>query len=186
VPAAFSLIMDQVGGPRTRGVIKRARMPSFDVVSKVDLMEFDNALNTAQKEVGTRYDFRGTNTTLERTPEGIVVRTSDEAHLESTLQILRERLVKRGVSPRCLDPQKLEPATHKSVRQAIHLKQGIAQDTAKKMVKAIKDSKMKVQAQIQGEELRVTGKSRDDLQAAIAFLRKEDFGMDLQFVNFRD
>lgn len=161
-------------------------MPSFDAVSKVNLMEVDNALNVAQKEVSTRYDFRGTNTTFERLEEGIVVRTADEPHLEAALQILRERLVKRGVSPRCLDPQKLEAATHQTVRQVVKVKQGIETETAKKMVKKIKDAKFKVQAQIQGDELRVTGKSRDDLQAVINFLKKEDFGIELQFVNFRD
>ncbi len=161
-------------------------MPSFDVVSKVNMMEVDNAINVAQKEVGTRYDFRGTNTTYERLEEGIVVRTSDTPHLEAALQILRERLVKRGVSPRCLEPLKLEAATHQTVRQVVKVKQGIETETAKKLVKKLKDAKFKVQAQIQGDEVRVTGKNRDDLQEAIAFLKKEDLGLDLQFINFRD
>ena len=161
-------------------------MPSFDVVSKVDLMELDNALNVAIKELGTRYDFRGTNTSLERTPEGIIFRSSDEPHLEAAIMVLRERMAKRNVPPRCLDPQKVEPASAKSVRQMVKVKQGIEIETAKKLVKKIKDSKIKVQASIQGDELRVTGKNRDDLQAAIALLRREDFGLDLQFVNFRD
>jgi uncharacterized protein YajQ (UPF0234 family) len=161
-------------------------MPSFDVVSKVDLMELDNAVNVAQKEITTRYDFRGTNSALERKDETIIVRTSDVEHLESALQILRERLVKRGVSARCLDPQKLEDATHKTVRQTVKIKQGIESEVAKKMVKRLKDEKFKVQASIQGDELRVTGKNRDDLQTVIAFLKKEDYGLDLQFVNFRD
>ncbi|MDX2024286.1 MAG: YajQ family cyclic di-GMP-binding protein [Deltaproteobacteria bacterium] len=161
-------------------------MPSFDVVSKVDLMELDNAVNVAQKEITTRYDFRGTNSAFELKDETITVRTSDVEHLEAALQILRERLVKRGVSPRCLDPQKLEDATHKTVRQVVKIKQGIESDVAKKIVKRLKDEKFKVQASIQGDELRVTGKNRDDLQSVIAFLRKEDYGLDLQFVNFRD
>jgi uncharacterized protein YajQ (UPF0234 family) len=161
-------------------------MPSFDVVSKVNLMELDNALNTAAKEVGQRYDFRGTGTTLERTREGIVIRTSDEPHLEAAVTVLRERMSKRNVSQRCLDPQPLEAAAAKTVRQLVKIKQGIESDTAKKMVKAMKDAKLKVQASIQGDELRVTGKNRDDLQAAIALLRREDYGLDLQFVNFRD
>jgi uncharacterized protein YajQ (UPF0234 family) len=161
-------------------------MPSFDVVSKVDLMEFDNALNVALKELSTRYDFRGTNTSLERTPEGIVARSSDEPHLEAAITVLRERMAKRNVPPRCLDPQKVEPAAAQSVRQIVKIKQGIEVETAKKLVKKLKDSKIKVQASIQGDELRVTGKNRDDLQAAIALLRREDFGLDLQFVNFRD
>jgi uncharacterized protein YajQ (UPF0234 family) len=161
-------------------------MPSFDVVSKVNLMELDNALNTASKEVGQRYDFRGTNTTLERTPEGIVIRTSDEPHLEAAVTVLRERMAKRNVSQKCLDPQTVEAATHQTVRQLVKIKQGIESDTAKKMVKSLKDAKLKVQASIQGDELRVTGKNRDDLQSAIAHLKREDYGVDLQFVNFRD
>jgi len=161
-------------------------MPSFDVVSKVDLMELDNAVNIAQKEVSTRYDFRGTNSTYEVKDETIIVRTSDVEHLEAMLQMLRERLVKRGVSARCLDPQKLEDATHKTVRQVVKIKQGIEVEVAKKIVKKIKDEKFKVQASIQGDELRISGKNRDDLQTVIAYIRKEDFGLDLQFENFRD
>lgn len=161
-------------------------MPSFDVVSKVNLMELDNALNTALKELGQRYDFRGTNTHLERTPEGIVIRSSDEQHVEAALTVLRERMSKRGVSQRCLDPQKAEPAASKSMRMLVLIKQGIDTDTAKKMVKTIKDSKIKVQGSIQGDEVRVTGKNKDDLQTAIQMLKREDFGIDLQFVNFRD
>ncbi len=161
-------------------------MPSFDVVSKIDLMELDNALNTTQKELAQRYDFRGTNTSFERTPEGIVLRTSDEQHLDAATSVLRERMAKRNVSQRCLDPQPAEPAAGRTLRQLIKLKQGIETETGKKIVKAIKDSKIKVQASIQGEEVRVTGKNRDDLQAAIALLRREDFGLDLQFTNFRD
>jgi len=161
-------------------------MPSFDVVSKVDLMELDNAVNIAQKEVSTRYDFRGTSSTYEVKDETIIVRTSDVEHLEAMLQMLRERLVKRGVSARCLDPQKLEDATHKTVRQVVKIKQGIEVEVAKKIVKKIKDEKFKVQASIQGDELRISGKNRDDLQTVIAYIRKEDFGLDLQFENFRD
>jgi uncharacterized protein YajQ (UPF0234 family) len=161
-------------------------MPSFDVVSKVDLMELDNALNIARKELGTRYDFRGTNTDLERGPEGIVIRSSDEPHAAAALTVLRERMAKRNVSQRALDPGPVEAAGGKTVRQLVAIKQGIEMETAKKIVKAVKDSKIKVQAQIQGDELRLAGKNRDDLQAAIAFLRKGDYGLDLQFVNFRE
>jgi uncharacterized protein YajQ (UPF0234 family) len=161
-------------------------MPSFDVVSKVNLMELDNALNTAAKELAQRYDFRGTNTSLERGPEGITIRSSDEPHANAALTVLRERMAKRSVSQRCLDPKEVEPAGGQTVRQLVIVKQGIEAETAKKIVKAVKDSKIKVQAQIQGDELRVTGKNRDDLQAAIAFLRRADYGIDLQYVNFRD
>jgi uncharacterized protein YajQ (UPF0234 family) len=161
-------------------------MPSFDVVSKVDLMELDNAINTAAKELGQRYDFRGTNTTVERTPEGIIVRTSDESHATSAVQVLRDRMAKRNVSPRCLDVGDPEAAGGRTIRLLIKIKQGIESETGKKIAKQIRDSKLKVQASIQGDELRITGKNRDDLQAAIALLRREDFGIDLQFVNFRD
>jgi uncharacterized protein YajQ (UPF0234 family) len=161
-------------------------MPSFDVVSKVDLMELDNAINTARKEIGQRYDFRGTNTDLERGPEGIVIRASDESRAAAALSVLRERMSKRGVSQRCLDPKDVEAAGGKTVRQLVVVKQGIETETAKKIVKTLKDSKLKVQAQIQEDELRITGKNRDELQAAIALLRKNDFGIDLQFSNFRE
>jgi cyclic-di-GMP-binding protein len=161
-------------------------MPSFDVVSKVDLMELDNALNTAKKEIAQRYDFRGTGTDIERGPEGIVIRTSDEQHATAALTVLRERMAKRNVSQRCLDPKDVEPAGGRTVRQLVLVKQGIETETAKKIVKAIKDAKLKVQAQIQGDELRVTGKNKDELQGAIQLVRRNDFGIDLQFVNFRD
>ena len=161
-------------------------MPSFDVVSKVDLMELDNAINTAQKELSQRYDFRGTNTQLERTPEGIILRTSDEPRATATLQVLRERMAKRNVSQRCLDPGDVEPAGGQTVRQLVKIKQGIETETAKKIVKAVKDSKIKVQAQIQGDELRVSGKNKDDLQGAMQLIRRGDFGIDLQYINFRE
>jgi uncharacterized protein YajQ (UPF0234 family) len=161
-------------------------MPSFDVVSKVNLMELDNALNTAQKELAQRYDFRGTNTSLERLPEGIVLRTSDEPHATSAVQVLRERMAKRNVSQRCLDVGDFEAAGGQTIRVLIKIKQGIEAETAKKINRTIKDSKLKLQATIQGDEVRVTGKNKDDLQAGIALLRREDFGIDLQFINFRD
>ena len=161
-------------------------MPSFDVVSKINVMELDNALNTAAKEIAQRYDFRGTSTTIERGPEGITIRSSDEPHAAAALSVLRERMAKRNVSQRCLDSGDVQAAGGQTVRQLVVVKQGIDMETAKQIVKAIKDAKLKVQAQIQGDELRVTGKSRDDLQSAIAFLRRGDYGIDLQYVNFRD
>src|SRR5215467_3930751 len=178
---AFACVISDYGRRRPQ----RA-MPSFDVVSKVDLMELDNGLNTARKELGQRYDFRGTNTDIERTPEGIIIRSSDEPHAAAALTVLRERIAKRGVSQRSLDPKPVEAAGGRTVRQLVLVKQGIEMETAKKIVKAVKDSKLKVQASIQGDELRVTGKNRDDLQSAIALMRRNDFGIDLQFVNFRE
>jgi uncharacterized protein YajQ (UPF0234 family) len=174
------------GLPFSAGFRDCRGMPSFDVVSKTNLMEIDNAINTAQKELAQRYDFRGTNTSLERTPEGIVLRTSDEAHVTSAIQVLRERMAKRNVSQRCLDIGDPVSAAAQSLRVLIKIKQGIETEVGKKINKAIKDSKLKVQSSIQGDEVRVTGKNRDDLQSAIALLKGEDFGIDLQFINFRD
>ncbi len=161
-------------------------MPSFDVVSKVNLMELDNALHVAIKEIANRFDFRGSNTQLERTPEGLILRSSDEERTKSAVGVLRDRMAKRNVSQRCLDPQPVEAAGGQTVRQLIKIKQGIEIEMAKKMVRLIKDSKIRVQGSIQGDEVRFTGKNRDDLQAAMTELRGEDFGVDLQFVNFRD
>ena len=162
-------------------------MPSFDVVSKLDMQEVENALNNARKELATRYDFRGTATELERDADGsILLRSSDQMHLEAAYKVLMEKMVKRQVSLRALDPQEPEPAAKNSLRQRILLKQGISVEKGKEINKAIKDSKLKVQSQIQDEQVRVTGKNRDDLQAAIRLLRGQDFGLDLQFTNFRD
>ncbi len=161
-------------------------MPSFDVVSKLNMQEVDNAVNQAQKELGTRYDFRGTNTTCEQTPEGIVLHAPDDEHLKAALKVLMERMVKRQVSLRALDPADPVPSAKQTWKQLIKLKQGIATEKGKEIVKAIKESKLKVQAQIQDEQVRVTGKNRDDLQAAIRLLRGQDFELDLQFENFRD
>lgn len=161
-------------------------MPSFDVVSKLNSQEVDNAVNQTQKELGTRYDFRGTNTTCERTPEGIVLNAPDEEHLKAAYKVLMERMVKRNVSLRSLDPADPVPAAKQTLRQLIRLKQGISTEKGKEIVKAIKESKLKVQAQIQDEQLRVTGKNRDDLQATIKLLRGSDFELDLQYENFRD
>ena len=161
-------------------------MPSFDVVSKLERHEVENALMQAQKEIGTRYDFRDTGTSLEDTKDGIVIRSDAEARLEAALGVLQEKLVKRKVSLKALDPQNVEPAGGKSFRQLIKLKEGVDMEHAKEIVKAIKDEKMKVQGAIQGDLVRVSGKKRDDLQAAIAFLRSKDFGLPLQFINFRE
>ncbi len=163
-------------------------MPAFDVVSELDLAEVDNAINQAKKEVGTRYDFRGTDTQIERTDEGLVLRSSDEDHRQAAYKVLMEKLVKRGVSLRALDPQEPEPAAKQSVRQLVLLKQGISTEKGKEITKRIKEAKLKVQAQIQDEQVRVTGKNRDDLQSAIRLLRAamSELELDLQFINFRD
>lgn len=161
-------------------------MPSFDVVSKIAMHEVDNAVLQAQKEVGTRYDFRETKTSIERNEEGIVLRANSEGRVEAALEVLKEKLVRRKVSLRALDAQKIEPAASSTYRQLLKLQQGISKEKAKDVVKYLKDTRLKVQAAIQGDAVRVTGKKKDDLQECIASLRGHDFGIELQYENFRD
>ena len=161
-------------------------MPSFDIVSKVSMNEVDNAVLQAQKEIGSRFDFKDTGTEIEKTDEGMLLRSSSEGRLEAARTVLQEKLIKRGVSVRSLDPQKVEPATKGTFRQVIKLQQGISIEKAREIVKHIKDTKLKVQASIQADQVRVAGKKRDDLQEAIAALKAEDFKADLQFTNFRE
>lgn len=161
-------------------------MPSFDIVSELDKHELENALQQAQKEVIGRFDFRGTDTELERTDDGILLRANSENRLDAALTVLREKCSKRGVSVRALDPQTPEPASKGHFRQLIKLKQGISKENAKEVIQFIKEGKFKVQASIQGEQVRVTGKKRDELQEAIQALRKKEFDVDLQFTNFRE
>ncbi len=161
-------------------------MPSFDVVSKLDRQEVTNAVNQAQKEVQTRYDFRDTDTSIELTEEGIVLRSNGEGRLEAAYGVLQEKIVRRKVALEALDAQKAQPAGGKTWRQLVKLKEGVDQEKAKAIVKAIKDSKIKVQASIQGDLVRVTGKKRDELQETIALLREQRLELPLQFVNFRD
>ncbi|MBK1719555.1 YajQ family cyclic di-GMP-binding protein [Thiocystis violacea] len=160
-------------------------MPSFDVVSEIELQEVRNAVDQANREIGTRFDFKGIDASFELADGKILMVGEQEFHLQQMMDILRQKLVKRQVDLSCLDPG--EPVSNLSAaRQEIVLKQGVDSDTAKRMVKAIKASKIKVQAQIQGDQVRVTGKKRDDLQEAIVLLRGEDWGLPLQFNNFRD
>jgi uncharacterized protein YajQ (UPF0234 family) len=164
-------------------------MPSFDVAVKLDFAEVDNAVNQAKKEVATRYDFRGTQTEIDRiSDEEILLKSSDKEHLNTTYKVLVEKFVKRGVSVRALDPQDIEAAAKNTVRQKILLKQGIPVDKGKDINKRIKESKLKVSSTYQDEQVRVTGKNRDDLQAAIRLLRAamDELELDLQFLNFRD
>lgn len=160
-------------------------MPSFDIVSEVDLQEVRNAVDQANREVGTRFDFKGVDAKFEQTDAEIKLSADNEFQLNQMMDILRQKLVKRKVGVSSMDIK--EPETNlNSARQQVIIKQGIDSETAKKMVKAIKGSKAKVQAQIQGDQVRVSGKKRDDLQQVIAFIREEDYGLPLQFINFRD
>lgn len=161
-------------------------MPSFDVVSKVDNSEVENALVQAQKEVGQRYDFRDTDTELERNEEGIVIRANSDGRVTAALEVLKEKMVRRKVSLKSLEIGDLTPAGGSTYRQVVKLKEGVTQEKAKEIVKAIKDGKFKVHASIQGDAVRVSGKKRDDLQEVIAFLKGKDFDLPLQFNNFRD
>ena len=161
-------------------------MPSFDIVSKVAMHEVDNALQQAQKEVSTRYDFRDTQASIERTDEGIVLRANSEGRIDAAFTVLQEKLARRKVSLKALDVQKLEPASGGTFRKLVKLNQGIDKDRAKDVVKFLKDTKLKVQAAIQGDTVRVTGKKRDDLQECIQALRAHDFGIELQYENFRE
>ena len=161
-------------------------MPSFDVVSKVDLHEVDNAVQQTSRELTTRYDFRDTNSSVERTDEGIVLRSNSEGRLEAAWTVLQEKMIRRKVPLKSLDPGDPEPAGGSNYRQLIKLNQGINADKARAVVKFLKNEKLKVQGSIQGDQVRVSGKKRDDLQDAIKRLRAEDFGIELQFENFRD
>jgi len=160
-------------------------MPSFDVVSKVQWHEIDNALQQAQKEVAQRFDFKDTDTEIEKTSEGLVVRSLTEDRAKAALVVLQEKLIKRKVSMKCLDTGKPEKLG-KGCKILTKVKEGIEAEPAKKLVLAVKDAKLKVQTQIQDQQLRVTGKNKDDLQKAITLFKGDDFGLDLQFVNFRE
>lgn len=160
-------------------------MPSFDIVSEYDKHEAQNAVDQANKEVSTRFDFKGTKSSFELNENTLLMSSESEFQLQQMLDIVQTKLAKRGVDIACMDIA--EPkASGKTVRQEITLKQGIDSDLAKKIVKLIKDKKLKVQAAIQGEQVRVTGKKRDDLQEVIQMLKSEELEMPLQFTNFRD
>jgi cyclic-di-GMP-binding protein len=161
-------------------------MPSFDIVSDVDLAEADNAVQNVTREITTRYDFKGSKSTVEMKDGVITIFADDELKLRQLHEILQGNMQKRGIEPGSLDYQKVEPAAGQSVRQQVLLKQGIEKDLAKSIVKAIKGGKFKVQAAIQGDELRITGKKRDDLQEIIAFVKGMKVEQPLQYKNFRD
>jgi cyclic-di-GMP-binding protein len=158
---------------------------SFDIVSKLDMQEMSNAIQQAMREIETRFDFKGSKSDIKLEKDELVVVSDDEYKLKSVIDILQSKMVKRGVSIKNMDFGKIEPASLGTVRQRIGLKQGIDQDNAKKINILIRDSKLKVKSQIQGDQIRVTGKSRDDLQKVIQLLRGADLSVELQFVNYR-
>lgn len=164
-----------------------AKENSFDVVSEVDLNEVRNAVHQANRELGQRYDLKNTHSSIEFDDKApaLTLTSKDDFTLSAVSDLLKQKLVRRGVSLKALRPGRIEPAAGGTVRQVLELQLGIPQDTAKRIVKAIKDEKLKVQASIQGDQVRISGKSRDILQEAITLLKAEDFGLDLQFTNYR-
>ena len=162
-------------------------MPSFDVVSEVDRQEMRNAIDQAQREIATRYDFKNTDSSIEQTDLVLTLRTASEDRLTALRTVIEEKLVKRGVSLKGLDYGKIEEATHNSVRQVLTIAVGISSEKAREINRMIKEKGPKgISSQTQGDTVRVTGKKRDDLQAVIAFVRSRDFGVATNFKNFRD
>lgn len=161
-------------------------MPSFDIVSEVDLAEAENAVQNVMREISTRYDFKGSKSTIEIKEGALTIFADDDMKLRQMHEILQGNMQKRGIEPGSLDYQKQEQAAGQSVRQQVLIKQGIDKELSKKIVKAIKGEKFKVQAAIQGDELRITGKKRDDLQEVIAFVKAMKLEQPLQYKNFRD
>ncbi len=161
-------------------------MPSFDIVSKVQANEVDNALHQAQKEVAQRFDFKDTETSLEKSPEALTIRSSSDDRAKAALNVLQDKLVKRKVSLRFLDVGEPEETGKGGSRIVAKIKDGVDVEKARVIVQTLKEAKLKVQASIQDNQVRVSGKNKDDLQAAIQLVRGTDFGIELQFVNFRD
>lgn len=166
--------------------IRKRQMPSFDIVSKTDLAELDNALNGMSREISTRFDFKGSKCTVERKDNLLTMLADDDMKLRQMQELLKGHLARRKLDPGCLDMKEPEKASGNTLRQLVNVKQGLDQTLAKQIVKAIKDAKLKVQASIQGDELRITGKKRDDLQTAIQLVRDLKIAQPLQYVNFRD
>jgi len=163
-------------------------MPSFDIVSEINFQELDNALNQARKEIETRYDFRGSKSSIDFDKKENLIKllADDDYKIKALIDIVQSKAMKRGLDFKALDVGEPALGPDGLTKCQIKLKNGIQTDDAKKIVKEIKETKIKVQAQIQDEQVRVTGKSRDDLQAVMAFVRSKDFGLPLQFNNFRD
>ncbi|HIU64840.1 MAG TPA: YajQ family cyclic di-GMP-binding protein [Candidatus Avacidaminococcus intestinavium] len=162
-----------------------AKDSSFDIVSELDMQEMDNAVNQTKKEISQRYDFRGSDADIKLEEKALKIAAEDEYKLTAILDILRQRMAKRELSLRCLKPGKIEPAAKGSVRQTIDIEQGISKEKAKEIITLIKNSKLKVSAQIQDDQVRVTGSKKDDLQAVIHLLKQADLDVDLQFINMR-
>ena len=161
-------------------------MPSFDVISKVNYQEFDNALANCLREISNRYDFKGLNISIERKDKTITTIAPDELKLKQVNELLQVHLIRRKVDPRVITVKNSESAAGTTIRQVSELKEGISQENAKKIIADVKKLKLKIQIKIQGEELRAEGKKRDDLQEAISAIENIDIGLPIEFVNFRD
>jgi uncharacterized protein YajQ (UPF0234 family) len=161
-------------------------MPSFDIVSKVEMQEVDNAVNQAVKEIGQRYDFKGSKSEISQEKDSIKVLADDDYKLKAVIDVLQSKFIKRGISIKALQYGKAESASGGMVRQVITIQQGISKEKGKEIIAVVKESKIKVQAQIQDDQVRVTGKNRDDLQETIQLLKGKDLGVELQFTNFRE
>ena len=158
---------------------------SFDVVSKVDLQEVRNAVDQASREIATRYDFKGSVSEIRLEKDQVQIRSDDDYKLKAVIDVFQSKLVRRGIDLKAMEYGKVEPASGGTVRQTITVRQGIDPEIARDMVKRIRALKLKVQTQVQEDQLRVSGKTKDDLQAVIQLLRSHDFGIPLQFVNYR-
>jgi len=161
-------------------------MPTFDVVSQVDMQEIDNAVNQTRKEVGQRYDFKDTKTEIGLENNDIHIQSTDDYKVKAVVEVLQSKMARRQVPLKALIYGKIEPAAGGRAKQTVTVQQGIATDKARVIVKLVKDTKLKVQAQIQGDQVRVSGKNRDDLQRVIQLLKQQELDVALQFVNFRD
>lgn len=161
-------------------------MPSFDIVSKIDLQEVENAVNQARKELSTRYDFRGSKSKIDWDKVKIDIVADDDFKMKALTDIIKEKMVRRNVDPRALDFGKVEDSAAGLKKCEIKLKQGVPVEKAREIVKQIKDAKLKVQAQIQEDQVRVSGKKRDDLQEAIALIKSKGHDLPLQYINFRE
>ncbi len=161
-------------------------MPSFDIVSKTNMAEVDNAVNGVTREISQRFDFKGSKCSIERTESTLTILADDDMKLRQVHELINVYLTRRSVDPKVLDFKTPEKASGNSLRQTVDIREGIDKELAKKLVKEVKDSKLKVQVAIQGDELRVTGKKRDDLQDAIAHIKALKVDLPLQFINFRD
>ena len=161
-------------------------MPSFDVVSKLDMQEIDNSISNSMKEITQRYDFKGSNSKIERSDKIITLTTEDELKAKQVLDILNGHIIKRNIDTRSIKLKNSESASGNTIRQTFDLIEGVDQDISKKIISTIKSSKMKVQVKIQGNELRVSGAKRDNLQDAIQIIKDLDLPVPLQYVNFRD